>query len=112
VLLPQILHHVVQSASTNLSRRNLRRSLKNLETSLWSAECIARAQYRLSKILQQQKRGQEAEEFSSKAYAVLRFWHSKFDIGLDEEDSDALYDHLAPIGSGRSTGKVFVGSLK
>ena len=95
-----------------MSRANLRKSLENPETSLWSEERVARTQYRLSTVLQQREKRQEAKELRCCASKILHRIRSSFDIEFDQENDFTRYDYLAPIESGRSVGKVHVGALK
>ena len=76
-----------------------------LERSQWSKECIARAQYRLSLILRDQRRPKDADELEGKAHetrnALFKDHSTAFKNKIDDEM--LIYDHMASYIVGRNS---------
>lgn len=78
--------------------------------SFWPDAAVARTKYHLSQVLKQKAPGvvnSEAEELARDAKDVLSKmlpYDPEPIVGVKEEDTGALFDHLQPVFGGRFTG--------
>lgn len=100
------VHHA--NGDLKEAERMVRKSLTSgaaPERSQWSKECIARAQYRLSLILRDQRRPKDADELEGKAHetrnALFQDHSTAFKSKIDDEM--LIYDHMASYIVGRNS---------
>ncbi|RYP53944.1 hypothetical protein DL768_001166 [Monosporascus sp. mg162] len=99
-------------AMVELAKRNYEAAEKYLRKALqrpeeWTDEALARAKYRLARILLLKKEDKEAQILLKEASKVrANFWetYAKYwPTNIPLPDEDAMYDHIVPAEAGRST---------
>lgn len=82
-------------------------SLERLRTGTWPEAAVARTEFHLSQILNQQdKDPEEAHQLASRARTVSTRLLPLHPLdGVEAEDELALFDHLQPVFDGRFTGR-------
>lgn len=78
--------------------------MERRKRAVWNPEGVARAQYRLSKVLQEVGKEKDAKQLEEEATRTkLRFLKKYKDILKDDADEEVVFDRMVSLWHGRLT---------
>lgn len=77
----------------------------------WNPEEVARAQFRLSQVLQRLNKPDEAESYAKEATKTRQIFLKRYSDQLnDDPDEEVVFDQMVSLWAGRFTGKLKEGT--